>query len=386
MKQVLQDRKGLTVVRDVPAPACAPGSVLVRTAYSAISSGTERSRVELSQKSLVGKARERPDLVREVVDRARREGLKKTVDTVQRKLADETAVGYSCAGRVVEVGGAVADVVPGDLVACAGAGHANHAAVVSVPANLCARVPGDVPLSAAALTTIAAIALHGLRLADVSLGDRVAVIGCGLVGQIACRLLSSAGAEVFALDIDARRAAAAGADHALGVDEAARESVARATGGVGVDRVLVTAASSTSEPLVLGAQLARDRGTVVLVGDVKVDVPRAPFYMKELSFRISRSYGPGRYDAEYEERGLDYPVGYVRWTEKRNMAAILSLQARGRLRLEDLVEETFPVSRAEEAYARLMGPPEQRPRGAVLLSYADEDGAAPVGAPARPTA
>ena len=374
MKQVLQSGNGATVVRDVPAPACPPGNVLVRNAFSVISPGTERARVAEASKSLAARARHRPDLVREVVKRARREGLQATHASIQRKLREETAVGYSSAGWVLEVGEAVRGFVPGEAVACAGAGHANHAEIVSVPANLCARVPAGVPLESAAFTTIAAIALHGIRLADVTLGDRVAVIGCGLVGQIACRLLKAAGAEVFAMDIDATRVEAAahsGADHALLSDALVKDRVLSLTGEVGVDRVLVTAASSSNAPFVLGAEIARDRGTVVVVGDVPVDGPRGPLYLKELTVRVSRSYGPGRYDDEYEERGLDYPIGYVRWTQQRNMQAVLELQARGEVSFSDLVDEVMPVEDAERAYTRLMIASEQRPLGGLLISYGE---------------
>jgi predicted dehydrogenase/threonine dehydrogenase-like Zn-dependent dehydrogenase len=371
MKQVLQDRKGLTVVRDVPAPPCGSGSVLVRNAFSAISSGTERSRLVTAQKSLVGKALERPDLVRDVIDRARREGIAGTRDAVKRRLAEETAVGYSSAGYVIEVGSAVRGFGPGDAVACAGGGHANHAEVVSVPANLCAKVPAGVSMEAAAMTTIAAIALHGVRLADVTIGDRVAVVGCGLVGQIACRLLQAAGAQVFALDLDPTRveqARTSGVDRAYVVDADVADQVLAASGGIGVDKVLVTAAARSSEPLLLAARIARDRGAMVLVGDVPIELPRALLYEKELSFRVSRSYGPGRYDLEYEERGLDYPLGYVRWTEQRNMECVLQLQATGELELGDLVE-ILPLDRAADAYQRLLAPPAERPTGALLLAY-----------------
>jgi predicted dehydrogenase/threonine dehydrogenase-like Zn-dependent dehydrogenase len=376
VKQVLQDRSGLTVVRDVPPPPCPPGSVLVRNLFSAISSGTERARVELSKKSLLAKARERPDLVREVVDRARREGVRSTREVVQRKLAEETPVGYSSAGRVIEVGAAVRGIDVGDLVACAGA-SASHAEIVSVPRNLCANVPAGVPPEAAALTTIASIALHGMRLADVRVGDRVAVIGCGLVGQITCRLLRAAGAEVFALDLEAARAEAAvraGADHGLAVAPATSERVLAETAGIGVDQAIITAATSSNDPLLLAAEIARDRGAIVVVGDVRIEAPRAPLYQKELSLRVSRSYGPGRYDTEYEERGLDYPIGYVRWTEKRNMEAILDLAARGRIELGDLIDEVVPVDEAARAYDRLGGPASERPYGALLLSYDGEEG------------
>jgi predicted dehydrogenase/threonine dehydrogenase-like Zn-dependent dehydrogenase len=384
MKQVLQDRNGLTVVRDVPPPPCLPGSVLVRNAYSVISSGTERSRVELAQKSLLGKARERPDLVREVIARARREGIRTTRDAIRRRLADETPVGYSSAGVVLEVGEAVSDFTPGDWVACAGGGHANHAEIVSVPANLCAKVPDGVRLEIAALTTIGAIALHAIRLADVQVADRVAVIGCGLVGQLTCRLVQAAGAEIFALDVDSARVETAvrgGADHGFVVtDDVARQVVA-AAGGIGVDEALVTAASRTNDPLLLASSIVRDRSTIVLVGDVPIEFPRAPLYDKEISFRVSRSYGPGRSDAEYEERGLDYPIGFVRWTEKRNMEAVLDLVTREGLRLDDLIEAVVPVEDAVEAYRRLTGSAEERPSGAIVLAYAD---AAPAGGESQP--
>jgi predicted dehydrogenase/threonine dehydrogenase-like Zn-dependent dehydrogenase len=372
LKQVLQNRSGLTVVRDVPSPPCPEGSVLVRNSFSAISSGTERSRAELSQKSLLSKARERPDLVREVVQRARREGLRTTRDTVKRKLDEETAVGYSSAGTVIEVGAAVRGLRVGDRVACAGGGHANHAEVVSVPANLIARVPDEVSLEAASLTTIAAIPLHGMRLSGVTVGDSVAVIGCGLVGQIACRLLRASGARVFALDIDPVRVeqARSSAEKAFVSRHGVAEAVRRANGGSGVDHVLLTAAAPSNEPLVLATEMARDRASIVLVGVVPIDIPRAAMYDKELSFRVSRSYGPGRYDLDYEERGLDYPIGYVRWTEQRNMECVLQLQASGRLDLEDLLE-IVPVERAAEAYQRLVGEPSERPLGALVLAYGD---------------
>jgi predicted dehydrogenase len=373
MKQVLQSRQGLIVVRDVPSPHSPPGAVLVRNAFSAISSGTERARVAQSQKSIVARVRERPELVRTVVRRVRDEGIGKTRSSIRQKLAEESALGYSSAGTVVRVGSAVTGFAPGDRVACAGVGFANHAELSSVPVNLCARVPPSVSLRNASLTTIAAIALHGVRLAGVDLGSRVAVVGCGLVGQIACRLLRAAGAEVFAIDVDAtavEEAVAAGADHGLSANDRTAEHVLEAS-PFGVDAVLVTAAASSNDPLLLAAEIARDRGAVVLVGDVPIELPRAPFYNKELSFRISRSYGPGRYDVDYEERGVDYPIGFVRWTQQRNMESVLDLQARGLLDLESLVADVVPVDDAADAYARLGAESGERPRGALLLEYPD---------------
>jgi predicted dehydrogenase len=343
----------------------------VRNAYSAISSGTERTRVAASQKSLVARAKERPDLVRDVVGRARTEGVRKTRAGIQRKLAEEVAVGYSSAGQIERVGSSVRGLVSGDRVACAGAGFANHAEIVSVPANLCARIPPEVSLEEASLTTIAAIALHGIRLANVHVGERVGVIGCGLVGQIACRALRAAGAEVFALDLDTSRvdeAIAGGADHGFVTTDRPAERVGDLA-PFGLDAVIVTAAAPSSDPLLLATEIARDRGSLVLIGDVPVELPRAPLYQKELSFRVSRSYGPGRYDVEYEERGLDYPIGYVRWTQQRNMECVLDLQARGLLDLGSLIEDIVPVDDAAVAYSRLGGDQSQRPHGALLLSY-----------------
>jgi predicted dehydrogenase len=387
MKQVLQSRKGLVVVRDVPEPHCPRGAVVVRNAFSAISSGTERSRVVGSQKSLVSRARENPELVRDVVRRARTEGIRKTRSAIQQKVSEESPVGYSSAGRVVRVGSAVRGLAAGDRVACAGAGFANHSEMVSVPANLCARVPPSVSLKHASLTTIAAIALHGIRLAGVTLGDRVAVIGCGLVGQIACRLLGTAGAEVYAFDIDAEaveRALAGGADHGFTTDDRPIERLLE-TSPTGVDAVLVTAASASNEPVLLAAEIARDRGNLVLVGDVPAELPRAQLYGKELSFRISRSYGPGRYDVEYEKHGLDYPIGYVRWTQHRNMECILDLQARGLLDLGTLIADVLPVEEAARAYSVLAADSTERPRGALLLSYPDAEEAAKRPHPVAPT-
>jgi predicted dehydrogenase/threonine dehydrogenase-like Zn-dependent dehydrogenase len=377
MKQVLQNSSGSTIVRDVPAPVCQPTSVLVRSEFSVISSGTERSRVETSQKSLLSRVIEQPDLALKVADRARREGIRHTHELVRQTLTQESGSGYSSAGTVIELGAATRGLTLGDRVACAGAGYANHAEIVNVPSNLCAKVPNGVPMQSAALTTIASIALHGIRLADVQLGDRVAVVGCGLVGQIACRLLTAAGATVFALDIDPTRvnsAVAAGAQMGVPAADGAADAVRDATEGIGVDQALVTAASRTSDPLLLATGLARDRGTVVLVGDVKIDIPRNALYDKELAFRVSRSYGPGRYDPNYEEKGLDYPIGYVRWTEQRNMECVLDLQAQGKLALGDLIDDVVPIEQAEQAYARLAGLAETRPRGALAFSYGLTDG------------
>lgn len=381
MKQVLQDRNGTTSVRDVPLPPCPTGGVLVRTAFSAISSGTERARVEVSQKSLLGKARERPELAKQVMEKARAEGLAATRVAVRQKLLTETPVGYSNSGEIIEVGIDSRGFSVGDRVACCGGGHANHAEVCSMPGNLVARVPHGVSLVTASLTTISSVALHGVRLSGATLGDRVAVIGAGLVGQIACCLLRAQGCEVFAIEPNSRRLEYAlehGVDHGFALEEAT-SAVSSSTGGVGVDRVLVTAGSKDPAPLQLATEIVRDRGSVVLLGSVPIELKREPMYDKEIEFRVSRSYGPGRYDLDYEERGLDYPIGYVRWTEKRNMEAILGLMARGALSLEHLVDVVLPVGEAESAYGRLVAPDNgEAPLGAIVLSYDASDNESPV--------
>ena len=377
MKQVLQDQSGGTFVRDLPSPDCPVAGALVLTAFSAISSGSERTRVEESRKSLIGKALERPDLVRQVVEKARTEGVRTAQAAVRNKLSSETAIGYSSSGVVMEVGPEARGVNLGDRVACCGMGHANHAEICAMPRNMMAKVPDGVSLETASMATIAAIALHGVRLSGATLGERVAVIGTGLVGQITCRLLQAQGAEVFAIDVDEGRVDYAvnhGAHHGIVAEDSASDRISHLTGGVGVDAVVVTAASDDPAPLLLGAEIARDRGSLVLVGAVPIEIPRTPLYEKELRFRVSRSYGPGRYDPEYEERGLDYPIGYVRWTEQRNMRAVLELQGRGQIQLDDLVDEVIPAEQAEAAYARLVDEDlSRRPLGALVLSYGNEN-------------
>ena len=368
MRQVLLLRGGARTVREVPPPSCAPGEVLVRNAFSVISAGTERSSGEQSRSSPLGRAMGRPDLVREIARKAAQDGIQQTWQGVQRRLAETWAVGYSSAGRIVEVGAAVTGLEPGQRVACAGVGHANHAELVAVPRNLCARVPPSVELETAALTTIATVALHGIRLADVRVGDRTAVIGCGLIGQITCRLLRAAGSEVFALDIDKARVDAADADHAIVmVRSPRRRSSPRPRASASTTcwslpprrraiRCYSRPRSRATVPSSWSSVTCRSRS-------------RARRSSKELSLRVSRSYGPGRYDSDYERHGVDYPIGYVRWTQQRNMECILDLQARGRVTLADLIDDIVEVDRAPAAYVRLSGPPEERPRGAIVIAY-----------------
>jgi len=336
MKQLVQDFKtGDLHVVDVPPPSVAPGFVLVRNAFSLVSAGTERQTVSLARKSLLGKACARPDLARQVLDTVQREGLAAAFHKVQSRLDQWKALGYSTAGTVIELGEGVTEFSVGDRVACGGQDYACHAEVVAVPKNLCAKIPEGVPWEHAAFTTLGAIALHGVRQADARLGDTVAVIGLGLVGQLTVRILQAAGCRVVGHDIRPEACAAASV-------EMPQPDTA--------DAVIITAATDSNEPLELAAKLCRDRGRVVIVGTTGLTIPREVFYDKELELRMSRSYGPGRYDPVYEEKGVDYPVGYVRWTEQRNMEAFLRLLADGKVNVAPLISRTFPIADAVKAY------------------------------------
>lgn len=375
VKQVIQDFKsGRLAVEQLPPPALRPGGVLVRTCASLISAGTERSTVSVGKASLVGKARQRPDLVRQVVDNVRREGLVATYNKVQSRLDALKPLGYSAAGVVAAVGAGVTDLSVGDRVACAGAGYASHAEVLFVPRNLCARIPDGVSFEAASYTTVGAIAMQGVRQADVRLGENVAVIGLGLIGQLVVQLLNASGCRVAGVDLDpnmVERAAGSGAGLAVVRSDDVERQIDAYTGGLGADAVIIAATSRSRDPIELAGRIARDRARVVVVGMSSMDVPRTPYYEKELEVRLSRSYGPGRYDPAYEEHGHDYPVGYVRWTEGRNMAAFLDLVASGKIDVERLTTHRFTIDRAVEAYDAIEAKSGERPCG-IVLSYADQ--------------
>lgn len=376
MKQLFQDPKAGTIqVVDIPAPAMRPGALLVRNAFSVISPGTERNAVSAARDSYLKTARARPDLVRRVLDTVKREGVLAAYRKVQAKLSEPQALGYSSAGTVVAVGPGSGDHFRvGDRVACCGAGVASHAETICVPVHLAARVPEGVPLEDAAFATLGAIALHGARQAEATLGERVAVIGCGLLGLIAVQILRAQGVRVAAFDLDAslvERARSLGAEAGLaGGTEDQVPSALAWTGGVGVDAVVVTAASATDAPMVAAAGMCRDRGRVVAVGFVPFGLPREVAYAKELELRISRSYGPGRYDAGFEDKGIDYPIGYVRWTETRNLEAFLELLRAKAVSLGSLVTHRFSLDEAPKGYDALVagGP---RPLG-MLIRYAPE--------------
>jgi predicted dehydrogenase len=383
MRQVTQrPRDGRVAVSEVPPPVLHPGWVLVANRCSLISAGTERSKIELGDKNLLQKARARPDLARKVVDRARVEGVGSAIQVTRDRLDALAPLGYSSAGVVERVGSGVTGVAPGDRVACAGAGWANHAELVAVPRNLIARLPPGVTFDDAAYATVGAIAMHGMRQAEAALGERIGVIGLGLVGQLAVRILAAAGCETHGIDIDPRAVALAeaGGARAFRRDLPTLEAaVGEATAGLGLDAVLICAATRSPDPLELAARLVRDRGRLVVVGDVPVDVPRALLYEKELELRLSRSYGPGRYDREYEERGRDLPASYVRWTEQRNLQAFVDLVGQGRVDPSSLTTHRFPVERAAEAYDLLTLEDASSRAFGVLLDYS-------AGAGSRPTA
>ncbi len=369
MRQIVQNMEtGALRLTEVPAPALRAGGVLVRTVASVISIGTERMKLDFGRKSLLGKARERPDQVRKVIDAARREGVLAAYRRARNRLAGLSPMGYSCAGIVEAVAPDVTELRVGDRVACGGANYASHAERVFAPKNLVVPVPASVPLDAAAFATLGAIALQGVRQAELRLGESAAVIGLGILGQLTVQILRAAGVQVLAVDVDPARVALA-ARHGARAVARSGDVVGEArllTRGAGVDAAIITAATSSDDPVRLGGDLCRDRGRVVVVGAVPTRPSRNDFYAKELELRLSRSYGPGRYDPEYEEKGHDYPIGYVRWTERRNLAEFIRLLENGSVRLDDLVTHRFPFGEAERAYELLGGEAGRSALGVVL--------------------
>jgi predicted dehydrogenase/threonine dehydrogenase-like Zn-dependent dehydrogenase len=375
MKQLLQNLKtGEGAVADVPAPSIQRGRVLVRAAASLVSAGTERAFVELGRKSLLGKAKERPDLVRKVVEKVKSEGLLGTLQSVREKLDESHALGYSASGVVVEVGEDVTDFRAGDRVVCAGTGYAAHAELLSVPKNLCVRLPAGVDFESGAFATLGAIALQGVRLAEPTLGESVVVIGLGLIGQLAAQLLKANGCRVFGVDLDSSRVELAktlGADDGCASGAGVRDAVLKWSRGRGADAVVLTAATRSDEPIELAGEISRLRGRIVAVGLVGMNVPRQIYFERELTLKVSMSYGPGRYDPEYEERGHDYPLPYVRWTQGRNLEAFLDLVAAGSVKVEPLVTHRFPVEEGERAYHLISGDTPE-PYLGILINYDTE--------------
>jgi len=356
-------------VDELPAPKLRRGGVLVRNAFSLISAGTERTSVATAQASMLQKARLRPDLVRQVLDNFNREGVLATYKKVRDRLDNFKDLGYSSAGIVVE--SAVDDIKVGDRVGCAGVGYAAHAEIVSVPRNLVVKVPDEVGFDEAAFTTVCAIAMQGVRQADVRVGEQVVVIGLGLIGLITVQLLKASGCRVLGMDVASRNfdlALTLGCDRCAISNEDAVLEAQSFTRGYGADAVMITAATTSNQPVELAIQCARKRGTVVAVGAVGMNIPRSPFYEKEINFRMSCSYGPGRYDPDYEERGQDYPLGFVRWTENRNMEAALDMMAQRKLNVGALITHRIPVEESLRAYDIITGKVQERYLG-ILIQY-----------------
>ena len=356
MRQVLI-RKGQLLLANVPSPLVEPGSVLVEVAYSLISTGTELSSVQSSGQSLVQKALEQPEKIRKLWDHLRSQGIQKTIAKVQGQLDLASPLGYSCSGIVIQVGKDITDIRPGDRVACAGAGIANHAEIVLVPRNLTVKVPDGCSLQDAASMTLGAIAMQGVRRADLRLGEVVAVIGLGLLGQITVQLLKAAGCKVIGVDLSERRVSLAkhlGADAAFCPTEVnIINEIRHRTGDHGVDATIITAASTGNALVQQAMEITRKKGRVVIVGAVGLGLNRSPFYEKEIDFLISCSYGPGRYDDQYEKKGADYPFAYVRWTENRNMQEYLHLVTDGKVQLSRILEREYELSDVSKAYEEL---------------------------------
>jgi predicted dehydrogenase len=370
MKQLIQQMKnGRTSVEEVPVPEPHNGQALVRVAASLVSSGTERMLVEFGEKSLLGKARARPDLVRQVTEKMKREGILPTIQAAFNRLDQPMALGYSSAGEIVKIAGGMEGFQVGQRVACAGGGYAVHAEYNIVPRNLLTPLPEGVDYESAAFTTLAAIALHGFRLAEPQVGETVIVIGMGLLGLLAAQIAAASGCRVFGVDTNPARVALA---NSLGLSACLRkqavDSLQAFSANRGADVVLICADTSSNDPVELAAAVARDRARIVATGAVGLSIPRKIYFEKELSFINSRSYGPGRYDPSYEENGHDYPIGYVRWTEGRNFQAVVDLMASGRLNVQPLISHRFPIEEAARAHEIITGKSKE-PFLGVLLTY-----------------
>jgi len=374
MKQIFT-KNGNIVTEEVPAPVCGDNEVLVCNSNSLISVGTETMSLQGGGKGAAGiasMALKNPELAHKAVDMVRRDGLSKTIKIIRGQTDNLNPLGYSSSGVLLEIGKFITDIAVGDRVACAGAGYASHAEIISVPRNLVCKIPDNVDFDEAAFTTVGAIAMQGIRRAQVQFGDNVVVIGLGLLGQIATQILKAAGAHVIGIDVMKERVELAkevcGADICFTGANDAVDNVLKYTEGIGADSVLIYAATTSNEPVKQAMEMARKKGRVIVVGAVGMDLDRSPFYEKELDFLISCSYGPGRYDPIYEEKGVDYPIGYVRWTENRNMQEFLNMVSEKKVNVKRLIDHVYPVEEAAKAYETLNS--ENRPIG-VLFKYTE---------------
>jgi len=378
MKQLLQNmRDGKTTVETVPAPQPKPLTALVQTAVSLVSAGTERMLVDFAEKNLIGKAQSRPDLVMQVLDKARREGIIPTIEAAFNRLDQPMSLGYSSAGTIIALGEGLTGFQVGDRVACAGSGYAVHAEYAVIPQNLLAHVPDHVNFEEAAFATLGTIAMHGFRLAQPQIGERVAVIGLGLVGLLAVNIARAAGTQVYGIDLAQDRIDLGRKLGATCATPAESEAGALPfTNGQGFDIVLICADTKSNDPIELAGRLARDRARVVAVGAVGLNIPRTLYYNKELNFIVSRSYGPGRYDDKYEARGIDYPIGQVRWTEGRNLQAFIDLLANRQINISPLISHRFTIDQAPQAYDLITGKTKQ-PFLGVVLTYPQQPASIP---------
>ena len=374
MKQLIQSFKtGELGLFDVPAPVCQENGVLVKTEVSLVSAGTEKMLVDFAKKSMLAKAKDRPDLVKQVVGKMKKEGVKNTLEKVFTKLDTPIPLGYSLAGRVLEVGSNMSGVNVGDRVACGGAGYANHSEINYVPKNLMVKIPDGVDDIDASFVTVGAIALQGVRQTEPKLGEKVAVIGLGLLGQLAVQLLKANGCKVIGSDVDPDKIELA---KKMGADEAchAGDLIKKAdefSNGYGVDAVIIAASTASNQPVIDAAEISRMRGRVVFLGMVGMDIPRNDYYKKELDLRLSMAYGPGRYDPDYEEKGIDYPYDLVRWTEQRNFEAFLGLIEERKISPKSLLTHTYDFNNAMEAYDLLEGKIQEKYLG-IVLEYKNE--------------
>lgn len=367
MKQIVQHMNtGETRIVEAPAPGVTPGTVLIRTTTTLISAGTERMLVGFGKASMIQKARQQPDRVKQVLQKARTDGLLTTIETVRSKLDQPLPLGYCNVGEVIEVGAGVTEFAPGDRVVSNG----QHADIVRVPRLLCAKIPDGVSDEAASFTVLASIALQGIRLAQPTLGECVVVTGAGLLGLLTVQLLIAQGCRVLAIDFDSAKLDVAASFGAETCNPGAGQDPVAAglafSRGKGVDGVIITASTASNDPVAQAAQMSRQRGRIILVGVVGLQLNRADFYEKELSFQVSCSYGPGRYDPSYEEQGNDYPLGFVRWTEQRNFEAVLDMMQAGKVVVEPLITQRFSFEDAPDAYAQLT---EDKSGLGLLLNY-----------------
>ena len=376
MKQIVQSYKtGKLEVVDVPIPSCRSGCVLIQNICSLVSVGTEKHMLEMAKKSLIGKALSRPDLIKQVIAKARAEGLLEAYKQAMNRLDTPVPLGYSSAGIVIDVGAGVEGFAKGERVACAGSRYASHAEVVCVPKNLCAKIPESVNFESAAFVALGGIALEAVRLTQAALGDRVVVIGLGLLGQITVQLLKAAGCHVFGVDLVAEKVQMAlqhGAEAGAVLEQEDPQAAVREFAPQGVDAVILMAATASNEPLELAAQVARERARIVAAGLVGLQVPREPFFDKELELIVSRAWGPGVFDPLYVEGGVDYPYAYARWSAKRNLEEFLAQLAQGAVRVDHLITHRFPIERATEAYELILE--NKEPYIGVLITYPEVKG------------